>query len=168
MSKKKDTTAVQWAKTLRDLLELRNATMDKIKAHLLGRDETGVVREPEDVWDRWPQVAFERYFKDKVLSPWTLDDLKLKCRDCGFESEDVYVRDAVDLCDKCYAKREEAAKIPECMVCHVKDGTVKKHATQGNWFGGTLVGVHEYTLCARCWVDMKQGKPPNPEPPHGP
>ena len=33
--------ALQWAKTLRDLVELRNTTLGNIKMHLLGRDETG-------------------------------------------------------------------------------------------------------------------------------
>lgn len=36
---------MQWAKTLRDLVELRNSTLANIKAHMLGRDETGVITE---------------------------------------------------------------------------------------------------------------------------
>lgn len=110
MSKKKDATALQWAKTLRDLLELRTTTLSNIKAHLLGRDETGVVKDPEDCWDENPQVMYERYFKAH-LSPWTVEDLKLECADCGVKSEDVsdhYVEgegEHRDLCEKCYDKR---------------------------------------------------------------
>jgi hypothetical protein len=40
MSKRKgkDANALQWTKTLRDLVELRNETLEKIKGHVLGRD----------------------------------------------------------------------------------------------------------------------------------
>lgn len=55
---------------------------------LLGRDETGAIREPEDYWDGNQQIKFERYFKNQ-LSPWTTEDLKLKCEDCKVLSEDV-------------------------------------------------------------------------------
>jgi hypothetical protein len=105
--------ALQWAKTLRDLVELRNATLVNIKAHLLGRDETGAPNEPDDVYDGNPQVEYERYFKG-LLSPWTQQDLKLKCEDCGVNSEGTTTRhfprehaddDYFDLCDKCYGKR---------------------------------------------------------------
>jgi len=115
MSKKKgkDSNALQWAKTLRDLVELRNTTLANIKAHLLGRDETGATNEPDDVYVGNPQVEYERYFR-KLLSPWTQQDLKLKCEDCGVESEDTTNRhfprehasdDYFDLCDRCYEKR---------------------------------------------------------------
>lgn len=114
MSKKKgkDSNALQWAKTLRDLVELRNTTLANIKAHLLGRDETGATNEPDDVYAGNPQVEYERYFRS-VLSPWTQQDLKLKCEDCEVESEDTTNRhfprehsdDYFDLCDKCYEKR---------------------------------------------------------------
>ena len=108
MSKRKDATALQWSKTLRDLVELRNVQLDKIKAHLLGRDETGAVVEPENFWDENPDVEFERLFK-RQLGPWTIDDLKLECADCHEKSEDVSNRDLPDenrdLCEKCYSKR---------------------------------------------------------------
>lgn len=113
--KKKENShaALQWAKTLRDLVELRNTTLDKIKTHLLGRDETGAANEPDDVYGDNAQVEYERYFRS-VLSPWTEQDLKLKCEDCGVESEDTTNRcfprerasdDYFDLCDKCLEKR---------------------------------------------------------------
>ena len=116
MSKKKgkDANALQWTKTLRDLIELRNTTMEKIKGHLLGRDETGAINEPSSAWDDNDQIEFERYFKNQ-LSPWTKDDLKLECEDCGVESEEVSNRcfshpypeedENLDLCGKCYEKR---------------------------------------------------------------
>ena len=114
MSKKKDTNALQWAKTLRDLIELRSVQLDKIKGHLLGRDETGAVIEPENYWEDNQQIEFERYFKNQ-LSPWTLEDLKMECVDCHVKSEDVSNRyfshpypessENLDLCEKCYSKR---------------------------------------------------------------
>lgn len=69
--------------------------------------------EPPDSWDENPQIMFERWFRDQ-LSPWTQQDLKLKCEDCGVESEDTTNRhfprehasdDYFDLCEKCYEKR---------------------------------------------------------------
>jgi hypothetical protein len=60
--------ALQWAKTLRDLIELRNVTLEKIKLHLLGRREIGVAREPDDCWDDNSAVEFERLFKMKPLT----------------------------------------------------------------------------------------------------
>jgi hypothetical protein len=114
---------LQWAKTLRDLVELRNATLANIKVHLLGRDETGAANEPADYWDSNPQIMFERAFKG-FLMPWTLQDLKLKCEDCSVESEDVshhefpeiqdshwktlVNREAANLCPQCVEKREAA------------------------------------------------------------
>jgi hydrogenase maturation factor HypF (carbamoyltransferase family) len=51
-----------------------------------------------------------------VLTPWTLQDFKLTCEDCGKESEDVsnrhfahpYPRDDedVNLCPECFEKRQ--------------------------------------------------------------
>lgn len=50
----------------------------------------------------------------EFLSPWTKQDLKLKCEDCGLESEEVSTRriyhqyeadEYFDLCEKCYEKR---------------------------------------------------------------
>jgi hypothetical protein len=116
MSKKKgkDANALQWTKTLRDLVELRSVQLDKVKAHLLGRDETGVINEPEDCWSKNPQIMFERYF-NYYLSPWRESDLKLECEDCGVKSEDVSNHtfthpypnstEHIDLCEKCYNKR---------------------------------------------------------------
>jgi hypothetical protein len=121
LSKKKpkrgasDQDSRQQTKVLRDLIELRNETLDRIKAHLLGRDQTGAIVEPEDAWDHNQQVEFERYFKNQ-LSPWTENDLKMKCEDCGVESEEVSACDfeqgdkdeTYDLCDKCHVKRQTA------------------------------------------------------------
>jgi hypothetical protein len=121
MSKKKgkDSNALQWAKVLRDLVELRGTTLANIKAHLLGRDETGATNEPHDIYAGNPQVEYERYFRS-LLSPWTQQDLKLECKDCGVSSDQVRnrhfpskyenyeeVRSAenINLCDKCYEKR---------------------------------------------------------------
>ena len=105
--------ALQWAKTLRDLVELRNTTLVNIKTHLLGRDETGSPNEPDDIWHDNSEVEYERYFRS-VLTPWTQQHLKLKCEDCGKESEEVSTREFsheyeadeyFDLCGKCYEKR---------------------------------------------------------------
>ena len=110
MSKKKgkDSNALQWAKVLRDLVELRDTTLANIKAHLLGRDETGATNEPDDVYVGNPQVEYERYFRS-LLSPWTQQDLKLKCQDCDKESEEVsthvFSGQPLDLCPRCYEKR---------------------------------------------------------------
>jgi len=113
-------TALQWAKTLRDLVELRNATLASIKVHLLGRDETGAVNEPPDSWDENPQIMFERWFRDQ-LSPWTEQDLELECSDCKVSSDEVRNRhfpgkyenymevksaEDIDLCPNCYTKRQ--------------------------------------------------------------
>jgi len=122
-SKKKGDNALQWTKTLRDLIELRNTTLGNIKAHILGRDETGTITEPQDFWDSNQQIMYEREFK-RQLAPWTLEDLKLECEDCKVESEDVMYhnfpaledkhyrdvvpREAADLCPQCAHKREAA------------------------------------------------------------
>ncbi|MGB9022762.1 MAG: hypothetical protein WCC94_04925 [Candidatus Bathyarchaeia archaeon] len=112
--------ALQWARTLRDLVELRNQTLDRVKGHLLGRNETGAITEPENAWDKNPQVMFERYFK-RQLSPWTEQDLELECEDCGLSSDEVVNRhfpgkyenyveakssEDIDLCPNCYTKRQ--------------------------------------------------------------
>ena len=116
MSKKKgkDANPLQWTKTLRDLIELRSVQLDKIKAHLLGRDETGVVKEPEDCWDENPQVEYERYFKNQLL-PWTMQDLKLKCKDCGVESEDVSNHYFPEERDKYYRVVKESESVNLCL-----------------------------------------------------
>jgi hypothetical protein len=83
--------AVQWAKLLRDLVEQRNQTLLQIKGHLLGRDATGAIREPGEVYAGEAQVMFERDFQN-FLQPWTRSDLNLKCEDCGVENQDVQSR----------------------------------------------------------------------------
>ena len=122
MSKRKgeDSNALQWAKVLRDLVELRDTTLGKIKVHLLGRDETGATKEPDDVYGGNAQVEYERYFRT-LLSPWTRQDLELECEDCGLSSDQVVNRhfpgkyenyvevksaEDIDLCPNCYAKRQ--------------------------------------------------------------
>lgn len=55
--KKADKAAsLQWAKTLRDLVEVRNTTMGNIKVHLLGSDGTGTPNEPPECRD---SIMFE-------------------------------------------------------------------------------------------------------------
>jgi hypothetical protein len=109
-------TALQWAKTLRDLIELRNTTLEKVKVHLLGRDETGAPNEPDECFDGNPEIMFERTFQ-WALEPWTRERLKLTCKDCGGSSEEVsdaYIEsegEHMDLCPTCYEKRE--AKKPK-------------------------------------------------------
>jgi hypothetical protein len=110
-------------KMLRDPTELQNSTLMTVKTHLLGRDQTGAPNEPPDVYSGNSQIEFERYFKN-MLSPWSPEDLKLECEDCGRKSEEVRNRhfpeeydglrevkaaENIDLCDKCYAKRLDAA-----------------------------------------------------------
>lgn len=109
--------ALQWAKTLRDLVELRNTTLANIKAHMNGRDETGAVKEPPNCYDENPQVEFERYFRN-LMGPWTLQDLKLKCEDCGVESEDVSHHDFQEIMDAHWntiVKAEDADLCPQCV-----------------------------------------------------
>ena len=69
-------------KLLRDLIELQESTLTDVKADLLGRSESGSVIEPEDYYDSNAQIEYERYFRNQ-LEPWTVDDLKLTCADCG-------------------------------------------------------------------------------------
>jgi len=109
--------ALQYGKLVRDLVDQRNVTLTAIKAHLLGRDETGAVNEPQDSYRANEQIEFERYFHD-MLSPWTEDHVKLECEDCGVKSEDVSNRhishpypkpdEYYDLCKKCYDKRTKS------------------------------------------------------------
>jgi hypothetical protein len=109
--------ALQWAKTLRDFVELRGTTLANIKAHMNGRDETGVVHEPPDLYDENPQVEFERCFRN-LMTPWTPNDLKLKCEDCGVESEDVSHHDFQEIRDSHYnmvAEAEDADLCPKCV-----------------------------------------------------
>ncbi|MGA2625457.1 MAG: hypothetical protein ABSF63_00160 [Candidatus Bathyarchaeia archaeon] len=109
---------LQWAKLTRDLIEQRNMTLDRIKAHFLGRTEVGNIKEPEDYYGNNPEVEFERKFRT-FLAPWNRKDLNLQCDECRKESEDVTQHRLVvgkdqwgydqtedfDLCPKCYDKR---------------------------------------------------------------
>jgi hypothetical protein len=110
MSKQKDPTALQWAKTLRDLVELRNTTLEKIKLHLLGRDPSyGWPTEPPSQYDNDPEIMFERDFRS-FLAPWKESDLKLECEECHKSREDVEYRDMGQgwqdeyICVSCYNK----------------------------------------------------------------
>ncbi len=90
-------------KLLRDLIELQNASLLAVKTHLLGCDETGAPNEPADVYNSNDEVEFERYFKNQLV-PWTGDDLKLECEDCGLKSEQVSYhafRWRLQWCDSC-------------------------------------------------------------------
>ena len=126
-------------KLLRDLVELQNQTLTAIKTHLLGRDQTGSPVEPPNRFDDNDQVEFERYFKG-MLAPWSLEDLKLECQDCGVLTEKVTHRtithpypeetEHVDLCGKCYEKRtEETANKTEAVEDPVK--TIDAPASKG-------------------------------------
>jgi hypothetical protein len=105
-------TAIQALKLIRDLAEVRNQTLLNIKAHILGRNESGAIVEPGDHYEGNAYVEFERDFRN-LLTPWIESDLRLECADCGIESEDVsdrYVEKEdrhLDLCEKCHAKRVE-------------------------------------------------------------
>lgn len=119
-----DRASLQWGKLLRDLLEQRNATLTEIKAHLLGRDETGAIRDPPNHCGASPQVMFERDFQT-FLERWRGSALRLRCQDCGVESENVCPRpfekevsfpdtnltttltEYLNLCPKCHKKRLE-------------------------------------------------------------
>jgi hypothetical protein len=107
--------ALQWAKTLRDFVELRSATLLNVTAHLLGRDDTGAIVEPPDHYDSDPEFMFERDVQT-FLASWSPQGLKLKCEDCGVMSEEVHQRqfphpypqetEHFCLCEKCYKKRK--------------------------------------------------------------
>ena len=145
-------------KMLRDLVELQNETLDRIKSHLLGRDPTGAIVEAENYFSGNQQVEYERYFKSQ-LSPWTEDDLKLKCEGCGSESEDVSFRTGdnlwVNLCEGCYAKREAENALLECEVCHVKNVDVQKRTPRGHWAGDYVSQGPSFNLCSVCWADKQ-------------
>jgi hypothetical protein len=109
---------LQWAKLSRDLVAERNATMQSIKAHLLGRSEVGNIIEPEDYYRANSEVEFERAFQNSVMHPWTEKDLRLECQECHNNSEDVAQRELIigktsygsnetqdlDLCSSCFEK----------------------------------------------------------------
>jgi len=111
--KGKDSNSLQWSNQLLNLIQERNATLLAVKTHLLGRDETGAPVDPGDHYDGNDDAAFfERDFKNFLLRPWTSNDLKLVCEDCGTRSENVwyYTSDGdiqmyANLCGKCYNKR---------------------------------------------------------------
>ena len=108
--------SLQWSKVLRELVELRNVTLINIKAHMIGRDQTGVVNEPLDHYDGNQEVEFEREFQ-KFMK------LSIKCQDCGRESEEVSTRrirhealipdEYVKLCNKCYQNRTNSEFVDE-------------------------------------------------------
>jgi hypothetical protein len=107
-------------KAIRDLVELRNSTLEKIKSHLLGRDQTGAINEPGNVWDYNAQIEYERLFAS-FLRPWKSEWLKLECKDCGEKSEEVRNREIkhgsgwnatyehTNLCPSCHEKRKEVS-----------------------------------------------------------
>ena len=120
-----DRAALQWAKLLRDLVEQRTSTLTEIKAHLLGRDQSGAVKDPPDHYVSHSQIVFERDFRN-FLEPWKESDLRIRCESCGVRSEDVFSRafsrqvpvlpnsavmipetEYLDLCPECYEKRRQ-------------------------------------------------------------
>jgi len=155
-------------KLLRDLIELENVTLTGVKSHLLGRDETGAPGEPVGTWDYNSQVMFERSFH-YLLTPWTLDLLKLKCQDCGIESEEVShhnfqeIRDShyntivraedADLCPKCVEKRkavrQEKAKKRLGSASDPSEAKSERSLTEtSNRPGGVLVDSVQSTVNA--------------------
>jgi len=135
-NKKLDSRArIQYLKILGAAVEERERILLDIKAHLLGRGESGVVREPSEVWDYNSEVEFERCFQN-MLSPWTHEDLKLKCEDCGVWNENVTHRrfhhpypeedENYDLCPKCYDKKMNESSVEN------EDTAVAKAATKGD------------------------------------
>ena len=109
---------LEWTKTLMKLLELYNNQLSAIKVHLWGHTGPGANDEPCDSSNGF--VEFERLFQNNVLTPWSSEDLNLKCVDCGVSSQEVsektvyktaYIYDHLDLCPACYAKRK--AEEPE-------------------------------------------------------
>jgi len=95
---------LEWTRELRNLIELRNSTLQSIKHHMLGRDyDTGQFSEPEDIWQ------FERDFHKYVTAdPWTQEDLELECEECHKSSIEVEEYDFDDekrkLCEPCHEK----------------------------------------------------------------
>ena len=83
-----DRDAIQGLKILRDLVQERNATLDRIQVALLGRDEVGVPCSPQDYFTANQEVEYERLFK-RMLTPWTEQDLKIECERCHNCSENV-------------------------------------------------------------------------------
>lgn len=100
---------LEWTKAMMRLIEVYDAQLHSVKRHIWGA--TG---EPGEA--RNGLIEFERMFQGCVLDPWTPEDLKLECEDCGASREDVsnhefelenYETEEHDLCPRCYAKRKE-------------------------------------------------------------
>ena len=109
---------LEWSKTLMRLVELYDSQLSAIKRHIWGNTDAGGNVEPCDSDNGF--VEFERLFQNNVLTPWTSEDLKLRCVDCGVSSENVseqtvykteYDYDHLNLCPACYSKRK--AEEPE-------------------------------------------------------
>jgi len=159
-------TALQWAKTMRDLVELRNTTLDKIKVHLLGRDETGAIEEPPDHWEGNDQIEFERYFKNQ-LSPWTLQDLKLKCVDCGAKNEDVSERYIPEERDEHYNVTKESERVDLCSACLKKrniedteEDQEYEEETSGSRATGSNASERTMIQTARLYLKALKSLPP--------
>jgi len=144
-------------KLLRDLIEHQTVILEGLKGHLLGRSVVGTVNEPPDHYGGNPQIEFERYFRN-MLAPWTEDDLKLRCEDCGIKSEEVSTRDHVDLCGKCHAKRQATQKVLECDLCHIKSEDVSVRKFPGSWIGNYLAPGKSYDLCSKCYKDKRKSE----------
>lgn len=99
------------------LLELYDLQLEAIKRHVYGSSAPGAGSEPGE--ERTGLIQFERDFQHLVQEPWSPEDLKLECEDCGSTSVGVYTRnfpgewvdgeltddEELELCDKCYEKR---------------------------------------------------------------
>jgi len=100
---------LEWTKAMMRLIEVYDAQLHSVKRHIWGA--TG---EPGEVTNG--AVEFERDFQRLVLDPWTQEDLKLECEDCGTLSEDVsnyefelenFETERHDLCPRCYSRRRQ-------------------------------------------------------------
>jgi len=109
---------LEWSKTLMKLVELYDSQLSAIKRHIWGNTDAGGNDEPCDSSNGF--IEFERLFQNNVLTPWTSQDLNLKCVDCDVSSQQVseqavyktaYDYDHLNLCPDCYAKRK--AEEPE-------------------------------------------------------
>jgi hypothetical protein len=114
---------LEWVKILIHLLELYDKQLETIKRHIYLNSMPGAAEEPGQSDNGL--IEFERRFLE-VQKHWTLDDLKLKCHDCGEISMEVcnYVvpgkmkggfdflpSESMNLCVKCYQKRDDSAQI---------------------------------------------------------
>jgi hypothetical protein len=155
-------------KLLRDLVELQNSTLVAVKTHLLGRDETGAANEPPDHWEGNDQIEFERYFKNQ-LSPWTLQDLKLKCVDCGVKNEDVSERYIPEEQDEHYNVTKESERVDLCPAC-LKKRSIKdieeteedqedEEETPGSTATGSNASERTMIQTARLYLKALKGLP---------